>query len=149
MYVWSLSSRATCKLRCFQPPSRRLLTDCGCLTTALNGVTTLQVAPAVHGLLDSACDRQVDPSDAVDCRLVVRCAAALVRRHHDLAPERAAAMVVRLAETAGSVGRTGAANRWQRFMALQALRSLLADPSLLYRYDCGTSERRRANVDIS
>ncbi|GIL75246.1 hypothetical protein Vretifemale_5026 [Volvox reticuliferus] len=92
-----------------------------------------QVAPAIHGLLDSACDRLVDPNDAVDCRLVVRCSAAFIRRHHNLAPERAAAMVVRLAETAGSVGRSAAAHRWQRFMALQALRSLLADPSLLYR----------------
>ncbi|GIL51117.1 hypothetical protein Vafri_7207, partial [Volvox africanus] len=92
-----------------------------------------KVAPAVHGLLDSACDRLVDPNDAVDCRLVVRCSAALIRRHHNLTPERAAAMVVRLAETAGSVGRSTAAHRWQRFMALQVLRSLLADPSLLYR----------------
>ncbi|GFR47515.1 hypothetical protein Agub_g9147, partial [Astrephomene gubernaculifera] len=95
-----------------------------------------KVAPAVCGLLDSACDRLVDPADAPDCRLVVRCAAALVRRHADLAPERAAAVVVRLAETAGSVAAVRpptAAHRWQRFMALQALRPLLADPVLLYR----------------
>ncbi|KAG2500662.1 hypothetical protein HYH03_001428 [Edaphochlamys debaryana] len=93
----------------------------------------VKVAPVVCGLLDSACDRLVDPADAPDCRLVVRCAAALVRRHHALAPERAAYVLVRLAETAGSVGRQGAAHRWQRFMALQALRPLLGEPQLVYR----------------
>ncbi|KAG2443720.1 hypothetical protein HXX76_002066 [Chlamydomonas incerta] len=111
---------------------------------ALARVVRHKVAPLLVVRLDRACRKGVDENLAGDCRLVVRCAAALVRRHHDLAPEAVSLLVARLAETAGSVvasgrgagagGGAGAvSSRWQRFMALQALRPLLSDPYLLYR----------------
>jgi hypothetical protein len=86
----------------------------------------------------------MEGTEYLDCRLVVRCAVALVRKHSDLVPDKAAAIVTRLSDTAASAAaaaaapspsgsRGGPAARWQRFMAVQALRAFASDPQLLYR----------------
>lgn len=79
-------------------------------------------------LLESALDPDVDTSALADCRLVVRCAAAVVRRHHTLAPEKCGTFLRALAK-----GLNAPAMEWQRIMVLQALKPMFADPVLVYR----------------
>ncbi len=88
----------------------------------------MQVCVLLEGLLPSALDPDVDTAAISDCRLVVRCAAAAVRRHHNLAPDKCAVFLRLLTK-----GLMPPCKDWQRIMVLLAIKPLFSDAMLVYR----------------
>lgn len=104
----------------------------------------MQVCPLVETLLSAALDPDIDHGQVAECRLTMRCAAALLRKHTLLAPDRCAHIwtimmrALALGSSYGNVPAMGAAGvgtsqPWQRLLVLQQIKLIVSDCQLLYK----------------
>lgn len=87
-----------------------------------------KITPQFDSLLGQALDPEVDPGSLTECRHIMRCAGALLRRHQDILSSRTPGLLATFL-----AGAQPSRMVWQRIYSLQVLRFICLDHMLVYR----------------